>query len=298
MVYKKVFIFPVIFISLILYFSSSASAKVIDVVASFTIIADVVRNVGGNHVCVKSLVPANGDPHNFEPSPEDAKYVENSVVTFMNLDDFEVWFKRLVAATGINRKPVIVSRGINIQSFEKKGRIINDPHVWNSVANVLVWVDNIESALIKADPQDAIAIKANATAYRQQLKQLHFSIKARMLQIPKEQRVILTSHKAFGYYGSEYGVTFLAPLSPSNDNEASAADIAELIERVKSNHVKVYFFERSSNSRLLIQVANATGAKFGGELYSEALSESNGNASTYVEMMSYNTDRILQAISK
>ncbi|AFX99245.1 periplasmic solute binding family protein [Candidatus Endolissoclinum faulkneri L2] len=298
MTYKKTFICLVIFISLILRVSSSVSAKVINAVASFTIIADVVQNVGGNHVSVKSLVPVNGDPHNFEPSPADLKNVKTADINFINLDDFEVWFKRLVTATGVNRKPVIVSRGINIHSFNEDGRIINDPHVWNSVANVLVWVDNIESALIQADPQDALAIKASAEAYRQQLKVLNSTIKTKILQVPKERRVLLTSHKAFGYYGSEYGLNFLAPLSYSTDNEASASDIAQLIEQVKSNRIKVYFFEKSNNSRLLIQIANATGAKFGGELYSEALSELNGNASTYIELMMHNTNLIVQALSE
>lgn len=273
------------------------AAKTIDVVASFTVLADVVQNVGGDHVHVKSLVPPNGDPHDYEPSPDDAKAVKAAAATFLSGEGLETWFERLAKAAGTQTPPVIVSNGIATHEFEEDGETVTDPHVWNSAANVLIWIDNIEAALIAADPGDAADIKASASAYRSKIAALDTTIKTRMAAIPLEKRKVLTSHDAFGYYGKEYGVTFLSPLGVSTETEASAADVAELIDQIRKEGVKVYFLESSNDSRLVTQVAGATGAQPGGELYPEALSEAGGPAPTYIDMMQYNTDRILSAIA-
>ena len=142
------------------------AANTINVVASFTVLADVVKNVGGDHVVVKSLVPANGDPHEFEPSPTDAKSVREAAVTFVSGEGLEAWFQRLAKASGAQVAPVVVSQGIKTHAFEEDGKVITDPHVWNSIPNVLIWVNNIETALSNADPDDAVAFKKNAAAYR------------------------------------------------------------------------------------------------------------------------------------
>ena len=218
--------------------------------------------------------------------------------TFLSGEGLEGWFKRLAKAAGSGVDPVVVSKGIETHTFDEDGKTVTDPHVWNSAANVLVWVDNIEKALIKADPEDAKAIHASADAYRKQLEDVDAAIKAAVAKVPEAKRKVLTSHDAFGYYGKEYGVTFLAPLGVSTETEASAADVAELIDQIKKEGVKVYFLENSNDSRLVKQVANATGATAGGELYPEALSEADGPAPTYLKMMQYNTDQIVAAISK
>lgn len=284
--------------SLALGMTSVASAKTIDVVASFTVLADVVQNVGGDHVKVKSLVPANGDPHDYEPSPADAKAVKEADATFVSGLGLENWFERLAKASGSQMAPVVVSNGINTHEMDEDGETIVDPHVWNSAANVLVWVDNIENALLEADPEDAADIKASASAYRETLKKLDADIKADIDAVPVENRKVLTSHDAFGYYGEEYGVSFLSPLGLSTETEASAADVAELIDQIKSEKVKVYFIENSNDARLVKQIANATGAEPGGELYPEALSEEGGPAPTYVDLMKYNTSQIVSAIGQ
>ena len=275
-----------------------ASAKTIDVVASFTVLADVVKNVGGDNVNVRSLVPTNGDPHEFEPSPDDAKAVKAAALTFVSGDTLETWFARLAKASGAAEAPVVVSTGIKTHTFEEEGKTVTDPHVWNSVPNVLIWVANIEKALAKADPEDAAAFKANAQRYSKELQDLNAAVHAKINALPRDQRKVLTSHDAFGYYGKEYGVTFLSPLGVSTETEASAADVAKLIDQIKKEHVKVYFFENSNDPRLIKQIADATGAEPGGELYPEALSKPDGPAPTYVKMIEYNTDRIVDAISK
>ena len=275
-----------------------ASAKTIDVVASFTVLADVVKNVGGDNVNVRSLVPTNGDPHEFEPSPDDAKAVKAAALTFVSGDTLETWFARLAKASGAAEAPVVVSTGIKTHTFEEEGKTVTDPHVWNSVPNVLIWVANIEKALAKADPEDAAAFKANAERYSKELQDLNAAVHAKINALPRDERKVLTSHDAFGYYGKEYGVTFLSPLGVSTETEASAADVAKLIDQIKKEHVKVYFFENSNDPRLIKQIADATGAEPGGELYPEALSKPDGPAPTYVKMIEYNTDRIVDAISK
>lgn len=276
----------------------AASAKTIDVVASFSVLADVVKNVGGEHVNVKSLVPPNGDPHVFEPSPDDAKAVKAAAVTFISGDGLENWFERVAKAAGSTEKPVVVSAGIKTHSLEEDGKKVTDPHVWNSVPNVLIWVASIEKALAKADPEDAAAFKANAERYTKELKELDASIRTKISAVPKDKRKVLTSHDALGYYGSEYGVTFLSPLGVSTETEASAADVAKLIDQIKKEHIKVYFIESSNDPRLVEQIAKATGAQPGGELYPESLSAADGPVPTYVKLMQYNTDKIFSAISK
>ena len=276
----------------------AAQAKTIDVVASFSVLADVVRNVGGDHVNVRSLVPPNGDPHDFEPSPDDAGAVKAAAVTFLSGEGLETWFERLAKASGSTQKPVVVSAGIKTHAMEEDGQTVTDPHVWNSAANVLVWVDNIESALVAADPEDAADIHASADAYRGKLQALDSEIKAEIGAVPVERRKVLTSHDAFGYFGSEYGVTFLSPLGLSTETEASAADVAELIDQIKAEGVKVYFIENSNDSRLVKQIADATGARAGGELYPEALSAADGPTPDYMDLMRYNTRQIVAAISK
>lgn len=276
---------------------AGASAKTIEVVASFTVLADMVKNVGGEHVNVESLVPPNGDPHEFEPSPDDAKAVKAAAVTFLSGDGLEDWFDRLAKASGTTEKPVIVSTGVKTHTFEEDGKKVTDPHVWNSTANAMIWVANIEKALAKADPEDAAAFKANAERYTKELKDLDASIRAKFAPIPKDKRKVLTSHDAFGYFGQEYGVTFLSPIGVSTETEPSAADVARLIDQIKTEGIKVYFFENSNDPRLIKQIAAATGAQPGGELYPEALSSADGPTPTYIKLMEYNADQIVNAIS-
>ncbi|WP_115718427.1 metal ABC transporter solute-binding protein, Zn/Mn family [Gallaecimonas mangrovi] len=281
-----------------LFATATVQAKVMQVVASFTVLADVVKEVGGQHVAVKSLVPANGDPHDYEPTPEDAKAIKNAAITFISGEGLETWFSRLAKASGAEKPPVVVSKGINTHQFVEAGKTVTDPHVWNSAANVLIWVDNIEAVLLKADPADSKDITASANRYRQKLQALNKQIKRQIEALPALKRKVLTSHDAFGYYGQEYGVQFLSPLGISTETEASAADVAALIQQIKRQGVKVYFIENSNNSRLVKQIANATGARPGGELYPESLSGANGPAPTYLQMMRYNTQQIVAAIRK
>ncbi|MBB3659548.1 zinc/manganese transport system substrate-binding protein [Rhizobium sp. BK650] len=275
-----------------------ASAETLKVVASFTVLADVVRQVGGDHVKVTSLVGSNGDPHEFEPSPADAKALNAAKVTFVSGEGLEGWMDRLITASGYKGKPVTVSEGINTRTMEEDGKIVTDPHVWNSPVNVKVWVANIEKALSDADPADAAAYKANAEKYTKKLDELDAYAHSKFDKIAADRRKVLTSHDAFGYFGREYNVSFLAPLGLSTESEASAAGVSKLIEQIKREHVKTYFFENSNDPRLVKQVATATGAEPGGELYVESLSDAKGPAPTYEKMFHYNVEQLSAAMAK
>ena len=216
----------------------------------------------------------------------------------MSGDGLEGWLDRLVSASGYRGAPVVASEGIPTRKMEEDGETITDPHVWNNPANVEVWVKNIEAALAKADPEDAADFEANAERYTKTLQDLDAYARAAFAKVAPGERKILTSHDAFGYFGDAYGVTFLSPVGISTESEASARDVAKLIDQIKAERVKVYFFENSNDPRLVEQIARATGAKPGGELYVEALSDKDGPASTYVDMFRHNVDQLASAMKK
>ncbi|CAN7198715.1 metal ABC transporter solute-binding protein, Zn/Mn family [Neorhizobium tomejilense] len=275
-----------------------AFADTLKVVASFTVLGDVVSQVGGKHVKVTTLVGPNGDPHEFEPSPTDAKNLKAAQVAFVSGEGLEGWMDRLITASGYKGKPVVVSEGVNTRTMDEDGKTVTDPHVWNSPVNVKVWVANIEKALSEADPADAGAFKANAEAYLQKLDAMNAYAHSKFDAVPADRRKVLTSHDAFGYFGREYNVSFLAPLGLSTETEASAADVAKLIEQIKAAGVKTYFLENSNDPRLVKQIAKATAAQPGGELYVESLSDAKGPAPTYEKMFRYNVDQIAAAMAK
>ncbi len=293
---RDAFVGGLVATALVIGASASASARSLDVVASFTVLADVVGEVGGDHVKVVSLVGPNGDPHDFEPSPNDAKNLKAADLVFVSGNGLEGWMDRLITASGYAGAPVVASTGIPTRKMEEDGKSVIDPHVWNSAANVEIWVKNIEAALAAADPDDAADFAVNAARYTKTLQDLDAYAHAAFDRVPPANRKILTSHDAFGYFGDAYGVTFLSPIGVSTESEASAREISKLIDQIKAEHVKVYFIESSNDPRLVEQVARATGAKPGGELYVEALSDRSGPAATYVEMFRTNVDQLAGAM--
>ncbi len=273
--------------------ATPASAKTLDVVASFTVVADMVRQVGGEHVRVRSLVAPNGDPHEYEPTPDDAKTLKGADVVVMSGLGLETWFGRLAKASGYKGEPVIASNGIRTLTMKEDGRTVTDPHAWNSLANGEVYVRNIAAALTKADPEDAGAFKANADAYLAKLTALDTYARGQIDPIPAAERKVLTTHDALGYFGGAYGVKFVSPLGLSTEKEPSAADVARVIRQIKAEGVRTYFFENSNDPRLVRQIAEATGAQPGGELYVESLSPPGGPAASYEAMFRHNVDALV-----
>ncbi len=273
-----------------------AAAKPLEAVASFTVLADMVRQVGGDRVHVASLVGPNGDPHAFEPTPDDARELRAADIVFVSGLGLEGWMDRLITASGYKGTPVVASKGVPTLHMEEDGRRITDPHAWNSAANGVIYVRDIIAALTAVDPDGAATYKANGDRYIAQLEDLDAYARRQIATVPANRRKVLTTHDAFGYFGHAYGVTFLSPIGYSTETEASAGQVAALIRQIKAEHVRAYFFENSNDPRLVEQIAHATGARPGGVLYVEALSEPNGPAPTYTAMFRYNVDKLVAAM--
>lgn len=278
-------------------------------VASFSILGDLVRQVGGERVQVDVLVGPGADAHVFQPSPSHAKQVAQAQVVFANGLGFEGWMQRLLDSAGYKSQPMVVSQGIKpLQSAgddhdHKGGKHDHlhhhgeaDPHAWQAVPNVITYVANIAKGLCAADAAGCDTYKKNAGVYTGQLRALDAEIKATWATIPAAQRKLITSHDAFGYYAKAYGVKFLAPQGLSTDSEASAKGVAQLVRQIKKEKIKALFVESISDPRLIEQIGRETGVKPAGELFSDALSDASRPAATYMAMMRANTHAMAQAI--
>lgn len=285
-------------VTVLIALAGSAEARTLETVASFSVLADVVSRVGGDHVHVTSLIGPNSSPHAYEPKPDDARKLKSADIVFISGFGLEGWFERLVQASGYQGHPIVASQGVSPRERERKGKVFDDPHVWNDPANGIIWTRNIVEALSAADPEDAAAFRANGAGYITALQAIDARAKAVFGAIPPEKRKILTSHDAFGYFGRAYGVTFLAPQGFSTETEASASDVAGLITQIKKEGIKAYFLENSTDPRLVRQIAEATGAQPGGTLCVEALSTKDGPAPTYLKMLDNDIDQLSAAMTR
>lgn len=213
--------------------SHGVMAKTLNVVSSFSVLGDMVQQIGGEHVHVDTLVGPDGDPHTFEPSPKDSALLNNADVVVVNGLGLEGWLDRLIKASGFKGELVVASRGVKTHTLEEDGATVTDPHAWNSAANGALYAQNILNGLVKADPEDKLALEASGKRYISQLNEIDRWAKSQFTAIPQAKRKVLTSHDAFGYFGRAYGVTFLAPQGLSSESEASAAQVAALIRQLK-----------------------------------------------------------------
>ena len=276
--------------------SQGAMAKTLNVVTSFSVLGDMVQQVGGKHVHVDTLVGPDGDPHTFEPSPKDSLLLSKADVVVVNGLGLEGWLDRLVKASGFKGELVVASNGVKTHTLDEEGKTVTDPHAWNSAANGALYAKNILAGLVKADPEDEAALNASGQAYIAQLKQIDGWTKSRFSAIPEAKRKVLTSHDAFGYFGRAYNVTFLAPQGLSSESEASAAAVGSLIKQIQADGVHTWFMENQLDPRLVKQIASATGAQPGGELYPEALSKPGGVADSYVKMLRHNVETLANSM--
>lgn len=276
--------------------TQGAMAKTLNVVSSFSVLGDMVQQVGGEHVHVDTLVGPDGDPHTFEPSPQDSALLSKADVVVVNGLGLEGWVDRLIKASGFKGELVVASTGVKTHTLNEEGKTVTDPHAWNSAANGAIYAQNILNGLIKADPQDKAALEASGQRYIGQLTEIDGWAKKQFTAIPLAKRKVLTSHDAFGYFGRAYGVTFLAPQGLSSESEASAAQVAALIQQIKADGVHTWFMENQLDPRLVKQIASATGAQPGGELYPEALSAKGGVADTYVKAFRHNVNTLADSM--
>jgi zinc/manganese transport system substrate-binding protein len=266
-------------------------------VATFSILGDLVRNVGGERLELTTLVGPNGDVHVYAPTPADVKTIAVAGVVFVNGLGLEGWVDRLIAASGNYAAVAVASRGVKPRSAESAhGRTASDPHAWQSVANAKIYVGNIRDRLIAIDPHGENVYKANAEAYLAALDNLDGEIRSAVEAIPVARRKVITSHTAFGYFADAYGIEFLAPEGLSTEADPSARDIAVLIEQIRREKIPAVFIENITDPRLLQRIAAETGVRIGGTLYSDALSPPDGPAATYIDMMRSNARELTSAL--
>jgi zinc/manganese transport system substrate-binding protein len=264
----------------------------LNVVASFSILGDLVKNVGGDKVDVATLVGPNGDVHVYAPAPSDAKKNADARLLVMNGLGLEGWLPRLVQSAGSKATIVTASDGIAPLQLGSDA----DPHAWQSVPNVKIYVCNIRDALIAADPAAAAVFRANADRYLRELDELDAEVRAAIATIPPERRKVITAHNAFGYFAAAYGVSFVAPVGVSTESEPSARDIATLIQQIKAAKIPAVFLENLSDDRLIRRIAAETGAKAGGTLYSDSLTDEKGPAPTYIALVRHNIKTLTSAL--
>lgn len=268
------------------------------VLATFSVLGDLVKNVGGDRVEVLTLVGPDSDAHVYAPSPADARKVADAAVVITNGLGFEGWISRLVRASGSKAPVVVATKGITVRKVAgAHGHGDADPHAWQSAANVKVYIANIRGALIAADPTSRDAYQANATTYLGKLDSLDAEIKAAVASIPADRRRIISSHDAFGYFQQAYGVEFIAPQGVSTEAEASARDVARIITQIKRLKIPAIFLENISDPRLMQRIAHETGARIGGRLYSDALTGEKGDAPTYLDLMRHNVRQLVAALT-
>jgi len=284
-----------IFLSMAAFFAASrawAESAPIPVVATFSILGDFVREVGGEAVDVAVIVGPDGDAHVYEPTPADGKKLQQAKLVFVNGLGFEGWLDRLIAASRTKAHVVVASAGVKPRRLEGHP----DPHAWQDVANARRYVENIRDALKSADPARAALFEARAGAYLQKLDALDAEVQAAIEKIPKERRRVVSTHDAFGYFSARYGVEFIAPQGVSTESEASARDVARIIDAVKKEKVAAVFLENVLDPRLARSISADSGAKMGGALYSDALSPPDGPAPDYIAMVRHNVKELLSAL--
>jgi zinc/manganese transport system substrate-binding protein len=276
--------------------AASAADGKLKVVASFSILGDIVQNVGGDRVAVTTLVGPDGDAHVFEPTPADAKAVAAADVVFVNGLGLEGWMERLIQSSGYRGPVAVAGNGVTSRTMDEAGSGITDPHAWQDLRNGRIYVANIAAALAAADPQGAEAYRTAASAYSAEIAAKDEWVRAELKDVPSGQRRIITSHDAFGYFGAAYGITFLAPVGVSTEAEPSAAGMARLIRQMKSEGVKVVFFENMTSPKLVATLVSEAGARVGGTLYSDALSPPGGPADSYLRMFDNNVPQLKAAM--
>ncbi len=319
---KKALVKSTVFVVLGWTLSSSlVLAAPLKVVSSFSILADMVQQVGGDKVESLAIVGAEGDAHSFEPRPSDSKTLQAADLLVVNGAQFEEWLPRLIESAGYQGQVVHAVDRVPLRAYVDgdEGQNHNDhghdhhhshdhdqttehrhgaydPHAWQSLDHAQIYVSNIQQALIALDPEHAPYYEQRASAYTQKIQQLQEKMRTAFEQLPEQNRTVVTSHDAFAYLGQDYDIEFLPLLGASTQAEPSAKELAGLIDFMRDNQVKAVFVENTSSSKLLEQIARETGAKIGEVLYSDALAKAPHPADNYLGLMQWNTEALLKAL--
>lgn len=282
-------------------------ATKLPVVATFSILGDMTRAIGGERIALTTLVGPMGDAHVYSPTPQDAKAMAAARLVVRNGLGFEGWMDRLVRASGSKGLVVVASKGVvPLKAQREEGghhhghghdHKMLDPHAWQSLVNARLYVGNIRDGLIAADPAGKADYETRAAAYLAQIDALEAEIRALVEKIPAGERRAITTHDAFGYFTQAYGIAFLSAQGVSTDAEPDARGLARLLRQIRATGVKAVFIENVAGERLAQRIASEAGVKTGERLYADALSDANGPAPTYLAMMKHNIHALTSALT-
>jgi zinc/manganese transport system substrate-binding protein len=269
--------------------AAPASADRLKVIASFSVIADMAREVGGNDIDLTILVGPDSDAHVFQANAEHARAVSTAKVFLANGRGLDAWAQRLLKATG--------SRAMLVTLSDRIASRPGDPHAWNDARNAVIYVEAIRKVFAAASPAFTDAFNRRAANYTQRLRELDASIRQGFARVPPDGRKVITTHDAFGFFAEAYGLQFLAPIGLSTENQPSAKAVATLITQIRREKIRALFLENISDSRLITQIARETRVRIGGKLYSDALSPPAGPAGSYIELMRHNARLLTEAMA-
>ncbi len=272
------------------------AAPALPVVATFSVLADMVREVGGDAVAVTMLVPFDGDAHSYEPRPSDLVAVQQARLVVTNGLGMEGWIDRLLRNAGGDAVRVVATEGVVPRRMQEGANALIDPHAWQDPRNGERYAANIEAALARADPDRAMLFHANAARFIAAIRQTDDWIAQQIQTVPEARRKIITSHDAFGYFGARFGVTFLGVQGLSTESEPTPREMAALVQQVRRAHVHTIFIENMTDPRLADTLAQEAGAVLGPTLYSDALSPPDGPAASYLAMFHHNVPLFVAAM--
>lgn len=280
-----------------LSFSFQLIGQQLKIVASASMISDIANNVIGDLHDIEMIVPIGGDPHLHEPTPSNARQVASADLILINGLTFEGWITELIDNSGTEGRVITVTDGVNVLSSETYQNSA-DPHAWMDAANGIIYAENIKSAISKLDPDNATTYSSNFENYKAKLNALDQEILQSIKTIPSNQRVLITSHDAFQYYGRKYGIRLEAIMGISTEAEAQTADIIRVNKVIRENNVPALFIESTINPKLIQQLASDNDVSIGGSLFADSLGDKKTEASTYIDMLRYNTKTIVEALRK
>jgi ABC-type Zn uptake system ZnuABC Zn-binding protein ZnuA len=267
------------------------------VVTSASIFHDMIKNIGGDLIESYSIVNIGGDPHTYEATPTDAKLIARANLVLINGLTFEGWINEVIENSGSKAKVIRITEGIKvIESTEHKNAV--DPHAWMDVSNGLIYISNIKQALISIAPQHASTFEKNYKTYKAQLEILNDYIVNKVSGIPENQRVLITSHDAFSYFGKKYGIEIQALMGVSTEADAQTSDIERIRQIVASKKIPAIFVESTINPKLLQQIAQDLNISIGGSLYADSIGEEGTEGNSYLGMLKHNIDIIAAGLSK